>query len=107
MRSLGRQYAPYLWLRFVSTAAMGALPILVILAYIAVLKRKRRLIREYEQEEWEESQPARLGEQPAAWGNAVASFSPKALPDGIPGFCYALFSGLGPESLLPPSGSIP
>jgi len=55
LASLKRQYAPYVWARFVSTAAIGLLPILAILAFIAVRQRRRRLLEKYDQEEWEEA----------------------------------------------------
>ena len=52
---LEKHYAPYLWVRMISTGAMGLLPILALMAFLAARRRKRRRLEEYELAEWEEA----------------------------------------------------
>lgn len=63
LKSVRREYAPYIWVRFVGTAAMGILPILVLLAYLAVRRKKRAQLQRYLEEEWEEANKR-------DWGNS-------------------------------------
>lgn len=60
---LEKHYAPYAWMRLVSTIAIGALPIVLVLAYLGARRRKRALIEKYEQEEWEEANRRDWGNQ--------------------------------------------
>lgn len=60
---LERKYAPYMWVRMISTGMIGLLPILVLLAYLVRRRAKRERMERYAQEEWEEANRRDWGNQ--------------------------------------------
>lgn len=60
---LERKYAPYMWVRMISTGMIGLLPILVLLAYLVRRRAKRERMERYAQEEWEAANRRDWGNQ--------------------------------------------